>query len=132
MAINKVGCLDHQPLGHSICNQTQFASSFLARLKGLLGREILNSEEALIIPRCTIVHMFGMRFSIDLVFCSGNGTVIALQKQLKPWRLSKYSPGASFAIELPVGAIERYQINLGDQLRFVERCSNSTSDNPVP
>jgi len=50
-----------------IANDLQIAASFLSRTKGLLGRKSLDEQEALIVKPCKMVHMFFMRFPIDVV-----------------------------------------------------------------
>jgi hypothetical protein len=37
------------------------------RRRGLLGRDGLGDDEALLLRRCRSVHTFGMRFTIDVV-----------------------------------------------------------------
>ena len=69
------------------------AADARARLLGLagLGRERVG--EGLLIPRCTSVHTFGMRFDLDLVFLDRAGDPLgdpprraAAPPRLAPWR----------------------------------------------
>ncbi len=48
------------------------------RARGLLGREQLGPDEALLIRRCRSVHPFGMRFPIDVVLLDGDDRVVAV------------------------------------------------------
>lgn len=72
---------------------------------------------ALVIDPCTSIHMFFMRFPIDVLYLNRDNEVVRAQKGLKPWRVGPlYTRGARFVIELPAGAIERSGTDVGDQL----------------
>ncbi len=56
----------------------------------LLGLAHLDREQAgsgLLIPRCSSVHTFGMRFSLDLYFLDERGEVLATRRLLPARRL---------------------------------------------
>ena len=97
----------------AIAEEALFARSFFERTKGLLGRQKLEPNQALILDRCCQVHMLFMRFRIDVVFCSAQWEVMRLVQELKPWRISPYVFGARDAIELPSGTIKRFEIEKG-------------------
>lgn len=96
--------------------QVEIAESFFERLRGLLGRSSLSEGHAFMIPRCASVHMFFMRFPIDVLFCSRELEVLQLIEGLKPWRCSSYVPGAYYAVELPQGRIAALDIKIGQRL----------------
>jgi uncharacterized membrane protein (UPF0127 family) len=76
------------------------ASSVSSRL---LGLSLLRRERAgsgLLIPRCTSVHTFGMRFPIDLLFLDEENRVIDLHRAVPPCRVIR-CPGAMAVLELP-------------------------------
>jgi uncharacterized membrane protein (UPF0127 family) len=54
--------------GAVLADVVQLADNFMTRLKGLLGRTGLKSDEALIIQPCKSVHTCFMRFPIDVIF----------------------------------------------------------------
>jgi uncharacterized protein len=95
------------------------ADTFVSRMRGLLGRESLPEGEALVITRCNSIHMFFMRFSIDVVFIDKNDRVVGLLKKIPPLALSPVYWRASKAIELPAGTITKTKTRLHDKLRFV-------------
>ncbi len=81
----------------------RLAQGFRARL---LGLAVLDREEAgdgLLIPRCSSVHTFGMRFSLDLYFLDREGAVVATRLAVSPKRLA-FCRGASAVLELPTGS----------------------------
>ncbi len=59
--------------------------------------------------------MFFMRFAIDVVYADADGRVLKLVHDIKPWRIS-VCWGAKVALELPVGAIDRCGVKVGDHL----------------
>ena len=100
--------------GPVVCEQGELATSLWKRTKGLLGRSGLGDDEGLWIPTSSI-HMFGMRFAIDVVYADREGRVLKLVRGIRPWRAS-YCMGAKVALELPVGAIDRAGVEVGDHL----------------
>lgn len=105
----------------TVCSQTYFADTLRARLVGLLNRTKIASEEALVITECRSIHMFFMRFAIDVIFADKNKKVVGIVKNIRPFFLSPYFFRAYYAIEGAVGMIERSKTEPGDQLEFVER-----------
>ena len=55
-------------------------------MRGLLGRGGLESGEGLLLRPAGSVHMFFMRFPIDVVFLSRDGEVLKIVSDLRPWR----------------------------------------------
>ncbi len=83
-------------LGREVC----LADDWRARL---LGLSHLNREQAgtgLLIPRCTSVHTFGMRFALDLYFLGRRGEIVAVRLAVPPRRLA-FCGRASAVLELP-------------------------------
>ncbi len=72
----------------------------------LLGLSLLDAESAgpgLLIPRCTSVHTFGMRFALDLVFLDGEGCVVELRRDVPPWRVVRARSADSVLELVPAG-----------------------------
>ena len=61
--------------------------------------------------------MFFMRFPIDIVFLNGEGRVLHICHQLRPWRLSPIVWRARKALELSAGAAAASSTQSGD---FIE------------
>ncbi len=91
----------------------ELATSWRARTRGLLGRESLDG--ALLLRPCKQVHTFGMRFPIDVAFCTGDGVVLHMTS-LRPWRMSRVVRKARFVVEAPAGAFERWSLRPLDVL----------------
>ena len=102
-----------------LAQRAESARTFWARLKGLIGQKNIGANEALIIPYCCSVHMFFMRFSIDVLFLDKNYRVVGCVKNLKPFRLSPIFPKAFYAIEIPAGKIVQTRTFPGDQIELI-------------
>lgn len=101
-----------------ISQQTKIADSILSRLIGLLERSSIDPQEALVITHCRAIHMFFMRFSIDVIFVDKNNRAIGLIARIKPFQISPYFFRSHYAIELPPGKIQETKTTLGDVIAF--------------
>ncbi|MGA8366581.1 MAG: DUF192 domain-containing protein [Candidatus Acidiferrales bacterium] len=99
------------------------ADTFFRRLKGLLGQpnSWLKAHRGLWIVPSRGVHMFGMRFAIDVLFLGRGEIVVHLEQNLRPWRVSRVVPSAQSVLELPAGTIARTATQAGDQIEFLSR-----------
>jgi uncharacterized membrane protein (UPF0127 family) len=101
-------------------NRILAADTSEMRTRGLLGRAGLAPGEGLWIAPCEWVHMFGMKFAIDLVVLDKSGRVVGTRTDLRPGRIGPLFWGAHSTIELPVGAIAASETQKGDQIRWEE------------
>jgi hypothetical protein len=101
----------------TIASHAEIAQNPLQSMKGLLGRRDFPRNEALIITHCQSIHTFFMKFPIDVIFCDRQNKVIGLCEGLKPFCLSPIFFKASYAIELPSGAIAASKTQKGDTLK---------------
>jgi uncharacterized protein len=103
-----------------IASQVSFADSFLARLKGLLGRDGLPDGQALVISPCISIHTFGMKFPIDAVFFDSGKRAVGVIRDIRPGRLSRIYPSAKGVIEMAGGTLSKQDVEPGDELVFAE------------
>lgn len=96
------------------------------RLRGFLGRPAPAAGEGIILTPCTAVHMFGMRFPLDVVFLDERGVVVAVYAELAPGSRTRLEGRAAHALELPSGTVAASGTELGD------RVSWSPSPQPPP
>jgi uncharacterized protein len=101
--------------GPVVCENGVLAVTAWARSKGLLGRSGLDPDEGLWIQPTGSIHMWFMRFPLDVVYADRDGRVLKLVREIRPWRMSACR-GAKVALELPVGAIDRSGVEVGDHL----------------
>lgn len=101
--------------GTTIATGAERATSFLARGRGLMMRSELPDGSALVINPCSSIHMFFMRFPIDVLYMSSDHQVVRVQREIRPWRVGPlYTRGARYVIELPAGIAQRTQTEVGD------------------
>ena len=103
----------------TICEHCQIADNILTRVRGLLGRDSLAEDEGLLIIPCPSIHMFGMKFSLDVVFLSKENVVVDFVENIAPGKhyVAKKAHGKPHsALELSVGTIARYNVEIGQTL----------------
>lgn len=101
--------------GFVLAHELELASDSRSRNRGLLGRSGIAEGAAMIIAPCNAVHMFFMKFAIDVVFADRDGRVVKLCRNLRPWRIA-IGLGGFAAIELSTGSIDRAGVVMGDKL----------------
>ena len=101
-----------------IAQKVKTADTFFPRVIGLLGRSAIDYQEALIIVPCQAIHMFFMKFPIDVIFLNRAGGIIALYPNLKPLRMTWIHLQATRAVECAWGTIERWHLKKGEVLRI--------------
>ncbi len=109
--------------GTTLCQQIEDAGGLAGQSRGLLGRDRLEPGHGMLFVRGRFepfmwMHMFFMRFAIDIVFLDRQDTVVHISHALKPWRVSAVVFGASKAIELEAGAALRSDTRVGDAIAF--------------
>lgn len=104
--------------GTTIATDVSFADTPIKRMKGLLGRKVFATGEALVIKPCSAVHTYFMRFPIDLLFVDKDNKVIQTVPSLGSFRLTKIYFKANLVIELPSGTIKDSLTAIGDTLSF--------------
>ncbi|RBW70409.1 DUF192 domain-containing protein [Bacillus taeanensis] len=82
----------------------------------------LENKGIMLVP-CNSIHMFFMRFSIDVVFLDKSSRVVKVILALKPWRIKHGGKKAYSVLELPVGTIEKYNIVIGDKIELKEEAA---------
>lgn len=100
-----------------VCERCEIPESSFGRARGLLGRDGLEPGGGMLIDRAGSVHMFFMRFPIDVVFLSRDRTVVGVRHRLRPWRYAG-ARRAVAALELPAGRAAEVGVEPGDVLVF--------------
>jgi uncharacterized membrane protein (UPF0127 family) len=103
---------------HELGSQISLADTFLSRLRGMLGRPAPMAGQGLLLSPCSSVHMYGMRFPLDVALLDQHGTVIAAYAPLLPWSRTRWHRQAAHALELPAGALTDSGTLVGDVLRW--------------
>jgi uncharacterized membrane protein (UPF0127 family) len=82
--------------------EVPLAVGLRARTLGLAGLDRDRAGEGLLIPRCSSVHTFWMRFPLDLAFLDERGEVLEERLSVPPRRLHSHR-AAKAVLELPAG-----------------------------
>src|SRR5260370_10422520 len=99
----------NQTRGTVVCEKLEDAGGLGGQSRGLLGRDGLEPgagmrfENGRFTPMMWM-HMFFMRFAIDIVFLDRGGRVLKVDRNLKPWRVSAIVFGARVPLRLSPGA----------------------------
>ncbi len=104
--------------GLTVATRVRWAGTSETRRRGLLGRSTIEATEGLYIIPTQWVHMFGMRFPIDVAFLAADGRVLFIHHELKPNRLSRLVWRAEGALELAAGTLHATQTEVGDIIEF--------------
>ena len=92
------------------------AHTHMARLRGLLGRMRLRSDEGLWIVPCQGIHTIGLLFPIDVIYLDENQRVIHVIEHLGPFRISSIRIRSNSVLQLPTRTIYSANTQVGDQL----------------
>ena len=112
---------------HTVYNQTratvvatkvELADSFLSRGLGLMGRRSLPESGGLLLYPNNNIHMFFMRFPIDVIFADRQHKIVGLRHSFKPWRPFAAARTARYTIELPAGILQATKTEVGDQIEI--------------
>jgi uncharacterized membrane protein (UPF0127 family) len=104
--------------GVPLATNARHARTVWTRLRGLLGTAGLEEGGGLVIEPCNSVHMFGMKYALDVVFADREGVVVGVVQDLRPWKATRIYRGARYAIELPMGIIASSGTAVGDELEL--------------
>ena len=88
------------------------------RMVGLLATPEVRPGEGLLIERTQSIHMFFMRYPIDVVFFDRRLRVTRLVHRIRPWRIVAWARGARDCLELRAGALEGTGTKVGDQIEI--------------
>jgi uncharacterized membrane protein (UPF0127 family) len=104
--------------GTTIATNASKAANFLARGRGLMMAPPLPEGGGLVLDPCGSIHMFFMRYPLDILFLDKERKVVFMYKGIKPWRLGRVVRNAKMALELPEGTIEQSNTEVGDHVNF--------------
>ena len=111
----------NQRNGTELAAEVRLARSLWARFWGLMGRRSLPDGHGLLIRPCSSVHMFFMRFPIDVIFLDRDNRVVKIIPAMKPWRAALGGRGAHSALELNAGAAGAAGLAEGDMVALSEK-----------
>ncbi|NNF27790.1 MAG: DUF192 domain-containing protein [Gemmatimonadetes bacterium] len=95
-----------------------WANHILARLRGFLMRPEPARGEGILFSPCKGVHMYGMKFALDVLFLDREGRVVSVFPDLAPGERTPLQKRAYHALELPTGTIRSSGTQVGDLIAW--------------
>ena len=93
----------------------ELAVDSTSRRRGLLDRDQIPHETALVIAPTSAVHTFGMRFPIDIIFAARDGRVLKVRPAVPRSRIA-FAFRAFAVVEMAAGSAARVGLRKGDRL----------------
>jgi uncharacterized membrane protein (UPF0127 family) len=104
--------------GTVVGQRIRVAENGLTRIVGLLGERELQPGDGLLIVPSQGVHTLGMQFPIDIAILDNDWKVIAIRRNLRPFRMTRVFWKAAAVLELPSGMLEATSTLVGDRIEF--------------
>jgi uncharacterized membrane protein (UPF0127 family) len=92
------------------------ADTHLARLKGLVGRLRLKSDDGIWVVPSQGVHTIGVLFAIDLIYLDADHRVVHTIESFGTFRIGPIRRNCASVLELPTRTIYSSQTHVGDEL----------------
>lgn len=106
--------------GRIVCERVIVADRAHRRMRGLLGRRRLSPGQGMVLRPAFAIHTHFMHFPIDVVFLDSDQVVIAVERNVRPWRTASCR-GAREVVELAAGECERRGLEVGDRVAWASR-----------
>jgi uncharacterized protein len=106
--------------GRIVCERCVVADRAHRRMRGLLGRRRLNPGQGMVLRPAFAIHTHFMHFPIDVVFLDSDQVVIAIERNVRPWRTASCR-GAREVVELAAGECDRRGLEVGDRVAWASR-----------
>ncbi len=92
------------------------ADTVFTRLKGLIGRLKMRSDEGLWVIPSSGVHTWGVLFPLDLIYLDEHFRVVYVSEHFPKFKVAPLRIRAASVLELPTHTIYSSQTQPGDQL----------------
>lgn len=112
----KTYCVYNQTRECFISLEIKAADTIFSRLRGLIGRLKLRSDEGLWVVPSQGVHTFGLLFPLDLIYLDEHYRVIHLIEHFPSFRIGPIKTHAESVLQLPTHSIYSSHTQEGDQL----------------
>lgn len=92
---------------------------FFDRLKGLIFMPPLcdESHQGMLFSNCNSIHMFFMRYPIDILYLNKDKRLLRIHRNVKPWRVS-FCFNAFYVIEVSANSSWTKDFIVGDQFSW--------------
>ena len=115
--------------GSKILFRVERAGNLIFKILGLMGRKKLPRNGGMLFEfpfeyRWSM-WMFGMRFSVDMIFLDKYKKIMGLEKSVKPfdydpttWKIVKPIKKCKYVLEINANEINRKSIKIGNKLKW--------------
>lgn len=103
--------------GRIVCERVRVADTMLRRMRGLLFRRSVQSDEGVVLRPSFSIHTAFMRFPIDVVFLDQDLRVLRIAASVRPFRTASCR-GSREVVELRAGECERRGLRVGDRVAW--------------
>jgi uncharacterized protein len=114
--MNDIFCVFNQTRESFLSLSVTRADTHVARLKGLLGKITLKSDEGLWTVPSQGIHTLFMLFPIDLLYLDANNRVVHLIENVGTFRLTPIRRESESVLQLKTRTIFSSNTQIGDQL----------------
>lgn len=104
--------------GAALARRVMLADTWWTRLRGMMGRPEPAADEGMLLVPCRSVHMYWMKYPLDVAFLAPDGRIVATYHGLAPSRRSKRHGDANRALELKAGTLAAKRAEVGDRLEL--------------
>lgn len=102
----------------TVAENVRLANTWWTRLRGMLGQPEPAPGEGLLLAPCQSVHMFWMKYPLDIAFLAPDGSVVETYHELAPSKRSRWHRDADRALELRAGTLAHTGTQIGDRLEL--------------
>ena len=111
----------------TLAENLEVADGFFSRMTGLLGRDKPQRGYGMLLVPCRSIHTFFMGFAIDVLLLSSEGQVLAVHRDVGPWRMIQGATHIHAVLEMPAGSAN---IVAGARLELEAKGGHSQSPPP--
>lgn len=104
--------------GITVSDQAVIASSIFQKTKGLLGKQHMQPQEAMIFYHASSIHTVCMKFAIDIIFVKKSGEILRIESIVQPGRFL-FCPSYA-TIELPENRSLEKKLEKGNILKWFQ------------
>lgn len=102
-----------------LCERCRVADTLFTRTRGLLGQSTLEPGTGLLLRPCPSIHMFGMKFPLDVIFLTRENIVTDYVENIAPGKLyiARRQFGRAYtALEVAIGTVQITDTHYGDRI----------------
>ena len=111
--------------GMELGDRVALADGFFTRLRGMIGRPEPAAGEGMLIAPSQGVHMWWMKYPLDVAILNRDGEVLATYPALPPGSRTRVHRRGRYALELPAGTLARAGTEVGHVLDWRENGNGS-------